>query len=183
MSTTTKLLDAAEYRMRRGGYNSVSFRDVASDANIKSSSVHYHYPKKEDLGIALIERYSERFFVALDKATKKASTPQSRLKAFQKTYKAALIEGEAICLCGLLGAEVGCLPSVLTKGIQDFFSANIKWVEEVLPQGIKKIERKKIASQIVADMQGAMMLATSMNDLKLFDTITNQTLSTAIEKS
>lgn len=182
MSTTTKLLNAAEYRMRRGGYNSVSFRDLASDTNIKSSSVHYYYPKKEDLGVALIERYSQRFFNALEVTAQKVTTPESRLKAFQKIYKSALIEDEAICLCGLLGAEMACLPPVLTKGIQAFFTANINWVEEALPQTMKKPKRIKTASFIVANMQGAMMLATSMNDPKLFDTITNQTFILALDE-
>ncbi|MFB0951860.1 MAG: TetR/AcrR family transcriptional regulator, partial [Rhodospirillales bacterium] len=77
--------------MRRGGYNSVSFRDLASDTDIKSSSVHYHYPKKEDLGVALMV------------ASSKAQTPKEKLHAFRKVYRGALYEDKAVCLCWLLG--------------------------------------------------------------------------------
>ncbi len=158
--------------MRRGGYNAVSFRDLANDTDIKSSSVHYHYPHKEDLGIALVERYSARFFDALERASKKAETPKERLQAFRSVYRMALNNDDAICLCGLLGSEMAGLPDKLVTGVQSFFDANIRWVEQALSDTLPVSERRKRASSIVAAHQGAMMLATSMRDKKLFDTIT-----------
>ena len=181
MTTTDRLLDAAEYRMRRGGYNAVSFRDLASDTNIKSSSVHYHFPRKEDLGIALVQRYSERFFEALEKEAAKAGSPENFLQAFRAVYRMALNKDDAICLCGLLGAETAGLPEALKDQIQSFFNDNIRWVADVLPQELSKSEREKRAGSLVASHQGAMMLATSMEDNKLFDTITTYAISQALD--
>ena len=45
----TEIMDAAERRMRIGGFNGFSFREIAADAGVKSSSVHYHFPTKEKL--------------------------------------------------------------------------------------------------------------------------------------
>lgn len=177
MSTTDKLLDAAEYRMRRGGYNAVSFRDLASDTKIKSSSVHYHYPRKEDLGVALIERYAERFFDALAKEAGQASTQNEKLMAFRAVYRSALIKDDAICLCGLLGAELAGLPAGLSDGIQAFFNANIAWVEDALSEDLSDDEKHVRASGIVAAHQGAMMLSTSLQDKDLFDRITDQAIN------
>jgi AcrR family transcriptional regulator len=59
-SETTPILDVTERRVRLAGYNGFSFRDVAADAGIKSSSVHYHFPGKELLVDAIAERYTER---------------------------------------------------------------------------------------------------------------------------
>ena len=66
MDRANTILDIAERRMRQTGYNAVSYRDIASEIGIKSASLHYHFPKKEDLGIALVERYSKNFFSALN---------------------------------------------------------------------------------------------------------------------
>ena len=115
--TTTRLFDAAEYRMWRGGYNSVSFRDLTSDTDIKSSSVHYHYPRKEDLEVALIGRYTEPLFDALMVASSKAKTPKEKLHAFRKVYRGALYEDKAVCLCWLLDAEMAGLPPALVDGV------------------------------------------------------------------
>ena len=47
--------------MRAVGYNAVSFRDLADDLKVKNASIHYHFRKKADLGVELVERYTERF--------------------------------------------------------------------------------------------------------------------------
>lgn len=180
MSITEKLLDAAEYRMRRGGYNAVSFRDLAGDTKIKSSSVHYHFPKKEDLGIALIDRYAERFFAALADEAASADTGLAKLKAFQTVYRKALIEDRAICLCGLLGAELAGLPEGLADGIQTFFNDNVAWVADALPDGLPDDERNTQASTVVAAHQGAMTLATSLNDQEIFDDVTDHVIRMAL---
>jgi TetR/AcrR family transcriptional repressor of nem operon len=179
-SITEKLLDAAEYRMRRGGYNAVSFRDLAADTSIKSSSVHYHFPKKEDLGVALVERYAARFFGALTDEAAAAESGFAKLKAFQSVYRKALVDDQAVCLCGLLGAELAGLPEGLTTGIRGFFNDNIDWVEGALPDDLSNEERRNLASTIVATHQGAMTLASSLNDHGLFDRITDRIIEAAI---
>ena len=180
MSTIDKLLDAAEYRMRRGGYNAVSFRDLASDTDIKSSSVHYHFPRKEDLGVALIKRYAERFFDAVENEAVRAKTPEGKLEALRTVYRKALTNDEAICLCSLLGAESAGLPDLLSREIEQFFKNNINWAAEALPENIAKKERDGRGGALVATLQGAMMLATSLSDQKLFDSITRPAISHAL---
>ncbi len=180
MSITIDLLNAAEKRMRRGGYNAVSFRDLAQDTGIKSSSVHYHFPKKEDLANALIQRYAERFFDALTQVSAKSKTPQGKLNAFTKVYRSALVEDDALCLCGLLGAEIAGLPEPVANGVQAFFQANIKWVSDALPENMSASTRHKAASTVVAAHQGGMMLATSLDDVKLFDAIASTAVKNAL---
>ena len=179
-TTTTVLLDAAERRMRRGGYNAVSFRDLAADADIKSSSVHYHFPRKEDLGIALINRYSQRFFDALDERTKAEDTPEARLMAYRAVYRAALTDDDAICLCGLLGAEMAGLPVAVTEAVQKFFSDNIAWLDKALPQSLSASERRMNADNLLAAHQGAMMLANCMGNQDMFDKATRIAVEAAI---
>lgn len=180
MSTTDKLLDAAEYRMRRGGYNSVSFRDLASDTDIKSSSVHYHYPKKEDLGLALVERYSKQFYDALAEQTKNAETTEQHLKAYQAIIRSALVDDDAICLCGLLGAEGAGIPEIISERVQKFFKENIDWLVAILPEEMPKAQKLTAANTLLAGHQGAMMVAKSMQDPKVFDSITDQLLKQVI---
>ena len=55
-SMRERILSAAEKRVRAVGFNAVSFRDLANDVGVKSSSVHYHLPRKQDLGEQLGKR-------------------------------------------------------------------------------------------------------------------------------
>ena len=68
------IMDAAERRIRLGGFNGFSFREIAADVGIKSSSVHYHFPTKENLAAAVIHRYTDEVaeliaFLASDRAS------------------------------------------------------------------------------------------------------------------
>jgi TetR/AcrR family transcriptional regulator, transcriptional repressor for nem operon len=67
----TAIMDAAERRMQRGGFGGFSFREIAADVGIKSSSVHYHFPTKEDLSAAVIRRWAEYTSELIDKELEK----------------------------------------------------------------------------------------------------------------
>lgn len=178
--TADKLLDAAEYRMRRGGYNAVSFRHLAEDLGIRSASVHHHFARKETLTVALVERYSQRFFAGLDAAAAQARTPADRLRAFGGVYKSALVADDAMCLCGLLGSEMAALPDPVRQAVRGFLRANIDWVAGILPDTLPPAARRRRADSFVAAHQGAMMLATSLNDAALFDGISDSMVAAAL---
>ena len=145
----------------------MSFRDLADRLGIKSASVHYHFRQKEDLGTALVARYSERFFAALEVKTADARTPADRLRAFCAVYRDALVSSDRICLCGILGAESSGLPKPVAQAVERFFEANIAWVSRWLPDDRPEGEARAV--EIVSALQGAMMLATSMKTPALFD--------------
>ncbi len=167
--TKTNLLDLAESKIRQRGYHAVSFRELADELGIKSASVHYYFRQKEDLGLALIERYTTQFFKSLNKNATNADDVSSKVLAFCKTYKSALNDDNKICLCGVLGAEKNGLPSILNEHVSAFFQANIHWLENALSDKFQKKVATLKAQQIVATLQGAMILSVSLNKLKILD--------------
>ena len=102
--TITRLLDAAETGVRLRGYHAVSFRDLAEELGIKSSSVHYYFRQKEDLGLAVVKRCTERVFAALTAETANTETPIDYLTAFGSVYRHALKGSDRTCLCCKFGA-------------------------------------------------------------------------------
>lgn len=170
--TRTRLLDLAEAEIRLRGYHAVSFRDLAESLGIKSASVHYYFRQKEDLGLALVARYSDRFFDALNAATPADANQSQRLSAFHQAYRTALRSADRLCLCGMLGAESRGLPETLSNAVGAFFQANIDWLADGFDPDLSPTERESIAGGIVARLQGAMMMARAMDDLTLFDRAT-----------
>ena len=166
--TQQKLLDAAERRMRMGGYHAVSFRDLADDLAIKSASVHYHFRQKEDLGVALVERYSQRFFDGLQSLLDNGTRP---LEAFAQAYRAAYQADKTGCLCGMLGAETRGLPQRVADEVKRFLDRNIDWLVGALPEDIPDEARRQGAVQVLASLQGAMMLSVSLNDDWMLDAV------------
>ena len=167
--TYDRLLDLAESRIRHRGFHAVSFRELADELGIKSASVHYYFPQKQDLGVAVVERYGERFFEALNGQAGAAQTADANLDAMISTYRAALRGSDRICLCGILGAESSGLPDEVSTTVRKFLDKNIEWLAARLPSSMSETARRSRATQIVSTLQGAMMMATSFRDHRVFD--------------
>jgi len=60
-----RLALVSEVKVRLGGYNNFSFREIANEVGIKSARVHYHFPTKADLGAELAHQYTDAFLGAL----------------------------------------------------------------------------------------------------------------------
>lgn len=174
-ATAEQILDAAEKRFRLNGYYGVSFRELADDVSVKSASVHYHFPSKADLGVALVDRYRERFFADLD-ARAGSATPRQKLRALVAAYRDALETGGAICLCGMLGAETNGLPKAVARAVRAFFETSISWVSAVLEEGSLGDAPKDDATLIVATLQGALIVAASLGDIAVYDAAARRTL-------
>jgi TetR/AcrR family transcriptional repressor of nem operon len=155
-----EIIDAAERRIRTAGYNGFSFRDIASDVGVKSSSIHYYFPTKEDLGFAVGRRYTDRFFENLRDI---AGTPEVRLSgAFGK----AMDEDGQMCLCGVLGTASVSLPLQVALEAKRFFECAM----DFLLDGRKTAAGKKRdwALQVLALLEGAMMLSLALGDADAF---------------
>jgi AcrR family transcriptional regulator len=53
--TSTTLLDAAKKVLRQNGYSGLSTRDVAAEAGVPLSQIHYHFGSKQGMVLALFE--------------------------------------------------------------------------------------------------------------------------------
>lgn len=168
MNSATQILDAAEARMRLEGYNAVSYRDIAADVGIKSASLHYHFPKKADLGVALVSRYAETFHTVLANETKDTSDPKERVSVFIDLHRRALNDQGLVCLCAVLGAEAQGLPENVTHEVQVFFKANIKWLATAY-KAAKVIDADLRAKAGISALEGALIIAIVNEDPSVFE--------------
>ncbi|USG62546.1 TetR/AcrR family transcriptional regulator [Sneathiella marina] len=178
-SIKEKLLAAAEKRVRHVGFNAVSFRDLAADVGVKSSSVHYYFLKKEDLGEALVNRYAENFKNELDKIDANTQSLIDALTAFVGLYGRALVLGDSVCLCAILGAEVNGLAPRIRERVQAFFQMNTDWLDKRFRNGADNPARLT-SLEIVAALEGAMIVSTTLGSREAFDVTAARILKTSI---
>lgn len=134
-STAEKLLDTAQSLIQQRGYNGFSYEDLAQIVGIRKPSIHHHFPKKEDLGARVIQRYTERFKEALDALEKDASTPLKRLDGYITLFCNTYEPGRKLCPGGILGAESGTLPESIGSALKAFFALNVTWLSALLEDG------------------------------------------------
>ena len=87
LSTFDKILDIAEQKVQTVGLNAFSFKDLEKVGGIKTASIHYHFPTKQDLVEALVARYIENFNDTLRALESKSVSPLEKLEAFTKFVK------------------------------------------------------------------------------------------------
>ncbi len=155
-----EILEAAERHMRSGGFDAVSFRDLAAEVGIKSASVHYHFPQKVDLGEAVVHRYTEQFLAVLGPSDDPSETRADRIKRLCSAYEKAVTEDGLVCLCCVLGAESLKLPDPVAEAVDAFFTRVLGWTKNALKTKPDDTVTSPLkASHIIASLQGAMILA------------------------
>jgi len=168
MDSATKILDIAERRMRQTGYNAVSYRDIAGEIGIKSASLHYHFPKKEDLGVALVQRYAESFREHLVEKTEPLNKAEDYIAAFVEIYRYELKEQHLVCLCAVLGAESPGLPKSVAAEVQAFFTENLTWLEAQYVR-LESNTPARDAKVTLSLLEGAMIISSVSADYSVFD--------------
>src|SRR3977135_2529131 len=109
-STYDRILDIAQRLIQSRGYNAFSFSDLAKELGIRTASVHYHFPSKADLGVALLQRYRQDFRDELSDISSRAGDPTRHLARFAALFERTFKADNQLCLCGMLSAEVATLP-------------------------------------------------------------------------
>ena len=81
---------------------------------IRKASIHYHFPSKTELGIAVVDRYVERFGNALAViAGETANSSMAMLDHYVAPYLEFSATSDKVCLCGALAGEMMALPTEL----------------------------------------------------------------------
>jgi TetR/AcrR family transcriptional repressor of nem operon len=162
----TAIMDAAERRMQLGGFGGFSFREIAADVGIKSSSVHYHFPTKEDLAAAVIRRWAEETSKFIDEELEKDPDPvQVWTNAFRGT---ALSEGR-MCPCTVLGAASQDLPPEVASEVKGFFKMCL---DKLVAEGLSANN----AAEVLSTITGALVVANALGDTAAYDRATSDLL-------
>jgi len=170
----SQLLDCAEGLIQTRGFNDFSFRDLADSVGISSASVHHHYRTKEDLGVAVTARYTEKFIEKLNTEVENNNQPKKLLNTYVKLFRNSLVEDGRMCLCGMLGAEIDSLPKSVAKEAKIFFEKNIEWLNHVfkLANTTSTAQADLKAKIFLSTLEGVMILARTSENNKLFDEVT-----------
>ena len=162
--TKVEILDLAEILLLTRGFNGFSYADISSVLKIKNAAVHYYFPAKADLGVAIIQRARERFANWTQNQRMIARPPAEKLEAFFSQYLRFLEAGQQVCLGGALETDFKTLPAVMQVETQKFVADILVWMVGVLEEGREKRlfsfpgEARDQAILILSSLQGALQM-------------------------
>lgn len=157
----TELQTLAQAIVQRSGLRELSFRQLAEQTGVKSSSVHYYFPEKHDLTAVLITSYSEAFAQRLTAIADKPATLQRKLSAFTDLFEEAA-QDDKLCLCGMLAAEMSSLDENCRSLLRGFFEQAEAWLAKILKQHkgelLNPMPIKQLAAVLMSGLEGALLL-------------------------
>jgi TetR/AcrR family transcriptional repressor of nem operon len=172
--TVTHILDVAQALAQKRGYHGFSYRDISQHIGIKTSSIHYHFPSKGDLGRALVERYRASFQAAFAQIDMTERDPRMKLKRYVELFRQTLADEGKVCLCGMLATDALTLPAIVREQVQEFVVENEAWLTRVLEEGqLAHLFRSDMqttteAAALFAALEGAMIVARGFGDSERF---------------
>jgi TetR/AcrR family transcriptional repressor of nem operon len=180
--TRTRLLDAAQDLVQRVGANAMSYQHLSDAVGIRKASIHHHFPTKEDLLNALIDRYHEYFLGLVDRIIAAGPDPAAMLDRYIGLFEATLREGkhEKACLCGMLGAELASLGDEAARGIRRFYRANQDRLAEILSRGRAAGafrfggDPRDVAGLVFAALEGAVLVARAEGGPRRFKVLAGE---------
>jgi len=166
IDTKTRILDVAQDLIQRRGSNAMSYQDISDVVGIRKASIHTHFPKKDDLLVALLDRYNDRFLRVVEGILASSDTPEVKLQRYCELFETTLHNGEnKVCMCAMLGAEVASLNHQFSDRLRDFYQANEAYLVLLLNAGRQdgsfrfNGDVQAMASLIFGLLEGGMLVA------------------------
>lgn len=169
--TAEQILDLAETLIQTRGYSAFSYQDIADSLGIRKASIHYHFPSKTELGIAVVDRYIARFGAGLTAiADDQSQSSMAMLDFYVQPYLQFAATPDRVCLSGALAGEMLALPPEVRERVDHFFRIHQVWLTKILKRGVARGEFKlpapapKVARYTFAALQGALLVKRTTDD-------------------
>ena len=177
--TRTKILDVAEELIQSVGVNAMSYKHISDAVGIRKASIHHHFPKKDDLIDALLNRcqtsYGEQYTAIVER---ELPAPE-KLRQLAGVFEAGLVS-EKLCLVGSISTDRNTLQDSSCAILESNIENTVEIFSRVFRQGR---EEKTLAfsgteadaafafltfligAQIVARAQGGQEVFRSATDV------------------
>lgn len=178
MNTKEAILKLTQDFIQTKGYNSFSYLDISNKLEIKRASIHYYFPKKSDLGKAVVIMYRENFnnfLVQIENDN--ALNFSEKLDRYFDLFVEISDTKIKICLGGALGGEFITLPEEVQAEVKKFFEINLVFLEKLLMQGSENGDCRLIdtpensANLIFGSLEGGLIVARSKNSPQYYNTL------------
>ena len=177
--TREQIMDRAGQLLMSRGFNGFSYRDISSHLGVKNAAVHYHFPAKSDLAMALIDEYRKVLRAGTSEFMAYGGSALQQLEGFFAFSAKQCHVGRCICPFGAFSVDFNELPEDIRKATKIFMDETIMWLTRVMEVGRTSNEfsfagdARAKALTILAGLQGARQMAR-IHGIELLDDVVKQ---------
>lgn len=166
--TRDVILKHAEKLIRTRGYAGFSYADLSALVKITKASIHYHFPTKEQLALATLQLYRDRYTEAFGQICTAYTDALDRIDAYGRIYLKGHDQGVG-CLCAALAVERDILPESLRTALAGFFQEHLDWLLGVYGEGVtndqvtSNYDPAAAAQIILSSLEGSLLVARAVD--------------------
>jgi TetR/AcrR family transcriptional regulator, transcriptional repressor for nem operon len=175
-STQEALVETARQLFWEKGYNATSVADVLERASVNPGSMYYHFKTKDELLMAVLEKYKVMLRPALlAPVWEKISDPIERIFGLLAVYRQGILATDFGygCPLGRLAMEIDPAMRDVHAGIAANFEAWSAAVAECLEAARQKfgksLDVKTLSRFVLTVMEGGVMQSRSYRSIEPFD--------------
>jgi len=163
------------------GYEASSVADILEKADVNSGSLYYYFSGKQELLLAVLERYKEILWpMVIGPAFAREKDPLDRIFAILEGYREGLLYTVFTggCPIGNLALEVGDHHPQAREKVAENFSGWCQWIQRCLEEAGDRLpsglDRQRLAQFVLTVMEGAVMQARAHGSIAPFDASVSQ---------
>lgn len=130
-----QIITVALELLQTKGFDSFSYQDLSRELGITKASIHHHFPKKADLGVALcesIQRWHDREYA---KARAIEGGALDKMNYYINTSLRNACGVNKICPVSSLQSDMASLPEAMTCVMKKLDKEEIDFMAELLQEG------------------------------------------------
>ncbi len=177
--TREQIMDRAADLLMSRGFNGFSYSDISSYLGVKNAAVHYHFPAKTDLALALIDEYRKVLRRGTAEFMAYGGSALAQLEGFFAFTAQQCQLGRCICPFGAFSVDYSELPVELQKATRSFMEESMRWLTKVMEVGRQSGEfgfdgdARARALVVMSTLQGARQLAR-IHEVEILDQVINR---------
>lgn len=173
----TQIINTAIDFIKEYGFDSFSYKDLSETVGITKASLHHHFPKKEDLGLAVCKVLYQDI-----EESKLKTDPMNSAKEKMEFIFTHFIDSDkrkSICPVSSLQAEYNVIPNSMKEAVNKICDLEINYISQTLKEGLNdgsfefKGDIKSMAFLILSSSKGALQYSR-VSETFIFEDILKQ---------
>lgn len=162
LSTREQIIEFSADMLRTDGFEGFSYLDISRHLGITKASVHHHFPKKIDLGIALCDWTQNWLELGLAHFDSTATSNWNKLERYIRAAAKHSLNEQKLCPISAFYSDLNKLPEPIKERLKALDDYELDWVTTVIKQGIKHKEftanqnPRALASLFIFSCKGAL---------------------------
>lgn len=181
MDRKNQIVNLARELIETHGYHGFSYANLEDSLGIRKASIHHHFPKKEDLALAVLDEVEQCLKSKASEVSQLSTSGWPKIEAFLAQTCSLAVNEKRVCATVALQYNHECLPKVVKNRVEELCGLQKKIVVDILSEGRSEgtlhfkgsVEAKALS--ILAITQGAThytrvfgssVIDAMMNELK-----------------